>query len=82
MKVKIVKIRSFTGKLPGWGTTVDDGYIRYIDVDGQRFAEVVKDSSGKWNAYAYVGDSNRKTVHYIASTQRELLAVVKNELAE
>ena len=80
-KIKIVKIRSLTGKLPGWGTTVDDGYIRYIAVDGQRFAEVVKDASGKWNAYAYVGDSKRKTVHYIARTQQELLAVVKSELA-
>ena len=27
MKIKIVKMRSLTGKLPGWGTTVDDGYI-------------------------------------------------------
>ena len=81
MPVKMVKTRSLIGKLPGWGTTVDDGYIRYISVDGRRFAEVVKDTSGKWNAYAYVGDSKRKTVHYTASTQRELLAVVKADLA-
>lgn len=34
-----------------------------------------------WNAYVYVGDSKRKTVSYKASTQRELLAVVKASLA-
>lgn len=81
MNIKLVKMRSLTGKLPGWGTTVDDGYIRYISVDGQRFAEVVKDTNGKWNAYVYVGDSKRKTVHYTARTQRELLAAVKYSLA-
>lgn len=81
MNVKMEKLRSLTGKLPGWGTNVDDGYIRYISVDGQRFADVVKDSTGKWNAYAHFGDSKRKTVHYTARTQRELLAIVKADLA-
>lgn len=80
MTVKMVKMRSLIGKLPGWGTTVDDGYIRYISVDGKRFADVVKDANGKWNAYVYVGDSKRKTVHYTACTQRELLALVKADL--
>lgn len=40
MTVKMVKTRSLVGKLPGYSNTVDDGYIRYITVDGKRFADV------------------------------------------
>lgn len=42
MTVKIVKVRSLT-TLPGaYSNTVDDGYCRYVTVDGKRVGDVVK----------------------------------------
>ena len=78
MNVKMVKIRSLVAKLPGYSNTVDDGYIRYITVDGKRFAEVFKFKSGYWHAYECdVNRAESRPRVWRGNTQRELLEHVK-----
>lgn len=78
MTVKMVKKRSLTGKLPGYSTTVDDGYIRYITIDGKRFADVFKFKAGYWQAYERdVNRRERRPRVWRGNTQRELIVNVK-----
>lgn len=43
MTVKIVKVRSLTtSPCASYSNTVDDGYFRYVTVDGKRVGDVVK----------------------------------------
>jgi hypothetical protein len=42
MTVKIVKVRSLTTLPCAYSNTVDDGYFRYVTVDGKRVGDVVK----------------------------------------
>lgn len=43
MAVKIVKVRSLaTLPCASYSNTVDDGYFRYVTVDGKRVGDVVK----------------------------------------
>ena len=42
MTVKIVKVRSLTTLPCTYSNTVDDGYFRYVTVDGKRVGDVVK----------------------------------------
>lgn len=81
MAVKMVKTRSLIGKLPGYSNTVDDGYIRYITVDGKRFADVCKFKTGYWQAYeCNVNRSERRPRVWRDKTQRELIANVKADI--
>lgn len=43
MTVKIVKVRSLTtSPCASYSNTVDDGYFRYVTVDGKRVGDVCK----------------------------------------
>lgn len=42
MTVKIVKVRSLTTLPFAYSSTVDDGYCRYVTVDGKRVGDVMK----------------------------------------
>lgn len=42
MTVKIVKALSLTTSPCAYSSTVDDGYCRYVTVDGKRVGDVVK----------------------------------------
>ena len=78
MNVKIAKMRSLVGKLPGYSNTVDDGYIRYITVDGKRFADLTKFKDGHWQAYECdVDRRERKPRVWRGKTQRDVLTAIK-----
>jgi hypothetical protein len=40
MTVKIVKVRSLTTSPCAYSNTVDDGYFRYVTVDGKRGVQI------------------------------------------
>lgn len=54
MTVKIVKVRSLTtSPCASYSSTVDDGYFRYVTVDGKRVGDVLKFKSDWGGDYVF-----------------------------
>lgn len=75
MTVKIVKVRSLTTLPCTYSNTVDDGYCRYVTVDGKRVGDVVK-FKPDWGG-SYVFDGKRG-----AQIKARTLADLKKKIAD
>lgn len=80
MTVKIVKVRSLTTLSCAYSNTVDDGYFRYVTVDGKRVGDVVKFKPDWGGSYVFNEEwhDGKRGVQIKART----LADLKREIAD
>ena len=81
MTVKIVKVRSLiTSPCASYSNTVDDGYFRYVTVDGKRVGDVVKFKPDWGGSYVFNEEwhDGKRGVQIKART----LADLKREIAD
>lgn len=76
MTVKIIKQRSLIAPLPGLSNVVEDGWVRYVSVNGNNVGGIVKFKDGDW---LFRETGTRFTV--MAGTQHALLAKLREHYA-